>query len=97
MQFLPPDKEAALLHKLTASPLDACKAAVSAANAVRDKALSSPSTKELRYLLNDIKVARSEAEAQMAVRGRLIKQNDLDDKVIAIVARAIYSAAKRPT
>ena len=96
MSFLPPDKEAALLHKLTASPLEACKLAVGAANKIRDKALSSPSTKELRYLLNDMKVARSQQEAEFAVRGRIIKQNDLDEKEIATVARNIYAAAKRP-
>lgn len=97
MSFLPHEKEAALLHKLTASPLDACHAAVSAANYIRDRALSSPSTKELRYLLNDMKVARSEQEAQFAVRGRLVKQNDLSDAEIAEVAKLVYSASKRPT
>lgn len=97
MDFLPPDKEAALLHKTTGAPLSACHAAVTTANEIRKRALSSPSLKELRYLLNDMRVARSTMEAEFIIRGRLVKQNDLTSAEISKAASAIYSAIKRPT
>lgn len=90
MEFLPPAVETKLLAATTESDSELCRKVVELANKIRGGGLSSPSTKELRYLLNDMKLATNAREVRLALNGRLLKQNDIADSEVNLHAVQLF-------
>jgi MoxR-like ATPase len=76
MEFLPPHVEQDLLRKWTGAPTTAIRVVVRMANTIRAKGATAPSVQEMRHLLEDMRQATSASDAELLLRGWLVKESE---------------------
>lgn len=96
MPYLEPKVEIALLRKLTGAPVSAITDVVSMAGNIRNRA-SSVSLQEMRYLLEDARMADGADVISTLIEGTLTKsEGDMTPKEIADLSVSLFNAFAVP-